>query len=64
MDVPIWVTIISDIVCAVITGVFGFFGGKAYYKKQISKKTNKIVQKQKAGNDSQQTQIGGDLHVK
>ncbi|MCM1197207.1 MAG: hypothetical protein NC310_09105 [Roseburia sp.] len=55
MEVSIWITIISDVVCALI-GVIGGVIGKTYYYKKKNKKI--IKQKQIGGDSSQQIQIG------
>lgn len=55
MEVSLWITIVSDIVCAIIGGVFGVLG------KTISQKNKeKRVLKQKAGDHANQLQIGGN----
>lgn len=57
MEVSLWITIVSDIACAIIGGIFGVLG-KTYYQKRKEKR----VLKQKAGDNVNQIQVGGDYH--
>jgi hypothetical protein len=59
MEVSLWVTIISDVACAIIGGIFGVIG-KTYSIKRKEKKN----MKQKAGDNSTQIQVGGDYNGK
>lgn len=59
MEVSLWMTVISDIICAIIGGFFGVIG-TTYSIKRKEKKN----MKQKAGHNSTQIQVGGDYNGK
>jgi len=58
MELPVWITIVSDIACTIIGGIFGFF-----IKTILVKNKEKRKLSQNAGDNSTQIQIGGDYHV-
>lgn len=59
MEVSLWITIVSDIVCTIIGGVFGIIG-----KSYLIKRKQKKIMKQSARDNSTQIQIGGDYNEK
>lgn len=59
MTIDLWVSILTNVGCTIIGGLIGFFT-----KTIMIKNTDKKSLKQKAGKESIQIQIGGDVNAK